>query len=401
MATVAVVGNGMAGHVGPLLRLARVLVRQGHRVSAWVPETYRADSEQGGAEFCPHEPISAAERSFDPTTFASLLAETTPRTARELINQFFENGIELIVHDIHMPWARVAAEFLGIPRVVSNPLCPVRDQHDRGIDGFGSLYLSRSPEANAAVWAAREQVGRDWGVELGDLGAVMYNPGPATLSPTTPLISGEPNPPTGWDYVGLLSERRAASRGSDRRPLVYVAFGTFVREPSPFNAVIDALAGEPVQTLVSTGGGIAVDQLRRGVDNVIVQEFVDSRAVLARARVHVTHGGGGSVHESLLAGVPMVCLPQHSDQFDWVRRVCELGVGERVEQTAEAIREGVRRVLEDAGRRGRTREVGEHLASFDGEARVAAVMERLLGRGGAARRGQADSAKTVGAEQSS
>jgi UDP:flavonoid glycosyltransferase YjiC (YdhE family) len=100
-----------------------------------------------------------------------------------------------------------------------------------------------------------------------------------------------------------------------------------------------------------------------------VRGYVDTRAVLARARVHVTHAGGSSVHESLVAGVPMVCMPQGSDNDDWADRVEALGAGV-VAEDADAIRDAVARLLEDEGPRSRARELAEHFAGYGGGERL-------------------------------
>ena len=84
------------------------------------------------------------------------------------------------------------------------------------------------------------------------------------------------------------------------------------------------------------------------------------------------------MHESLIAGVPMLCMPQAYDQFPLTARVEQLGAGRVIEESPLAIREGVRWLLEDAGPRSRARELGEHLLSYDGEGRVAEVVERVL-----------------------
>ena len=113
-------------------------------------------------------------------------------------------------------------------------------------------------------------------------------------------------------------------------------------------------------------------------DNVTVHRFAPGWEMLTRASVHITHGGNNSVHESLIAGVPMLCMPQAYDQFPLTGRVEQLGAGRVIEESPLAIREGVRWLLEDPGPRSRARELGEHLLSYDGEGRVAEVLERVL-----------------------
>ena len=109
-----------------------------------------------------------------------------------------------------------------------------------------------------------------------------------------------------------------------------------------------------------------------------VHDFVDARRVLARSSVHVTHAGCNSVHESLLAGVPMVCLPQAFDQFELADSIELLGAGVTSEETPDQIRAAVRTVMESAEIRHRTGELRDHLASYDGEGRVRDVIDRVL-----------------------
>jgi MGT family glycosyltransferase len=164
------------------------------------------------------------------------------------------------------------------------------------------------------------------------------------------------------------------------RPLVYVCFGTsFNRRPAQFRAVIDALAGEPFDVIVSLGGAkFPPAELGAPPANVVVESFAPGREVLARAHAHVTHGGCNSVHESLLAGVPMVCVPQAYDQFPLVERIEALGAARVAPEEPEAIRDAVRLLLADESAGRCAEELGRHLGEYDGESRVARLFEELL-----------------------
>jgi UDP:flavonoid glycosyltransferase YjiC (YdhE family) len=94
--------------------------------------------------------------------------------------------------------------------------------------------------------------------------------------------------------------------------------------------------------------------------------------------VHVTHAGGTSTHESLMAGVPMVCIPQGSDNPGWAARVQALGAGEIVAETPEAIRTAVRRLLADEGPRQKAQELRDHFARYDGAERLDRIIGDLL-----------------------
>ena len=80
----------------------------------------------------------------------------------------------------------------------------------------------------------------------------------------------------------------------------------------------------------------------------------------------------------MLAGVPMLLLPQAFDQFPLAQRIERLGAGLVVDEVPAAVRTAARWLVEDEVVHARTRELGQHLAAYDGESRVAAVVGRVL-----------------------
>ena len=119
--------------------------------------------------------------------------------------------------------------------------------------------------------------------------------------------------------------------------------------PELFRAVTEGLADEPCRRarIRWAAGQVSAADLEPLPANVVVRDFVPARDMLARADVHVTHGGINSVHECLLAGVPMVFIPQAYDQFPLAGRIDLLGAGQVTEEDPEAIRDAVRWLLAD------------------------------------------------------
>ena len=113
-----------------------------------------------------------------------------------------------------------------------------------------------------------------------------------------------------------------------------------------------------------------------------VRDFVPAAEVLRRASVHITHAGCNSVHESLLAAVPMVCIPQALDQFPLSYRIELLGAGVTSQEEPRAIREAVQLVLAGGKARARALELREHLINYPGQQRVGAVIEEVLANHG-------------------
>lgn len=388
---------GLGGHLGPAARLGAALARQGHEVLAWGPEANREQIQARGVRFHRHEPLVVNNEFLSLPEFAANLADAAAGCLPDVIEQLFVNDVDIVVHDVHVPWARIAADFLGIPRVVSNPLFPGTDPAapvmnpmlwQRTADlprsesiAAGMKAFRRRQEALERLDENRLAIARAWGMDLGDWRAALTSSGETTVSYTTPEITGITAVPTGWCYAGPLLGPAPSTARPTRRPSVYVAFGTYFNAtPVVFKVAIEALAHEPVDVLVSTGRSkVSAASLEPLPANVVVRDFVPAREVLARAQVHITHGGCSSMHESLLAGVPMVCIPLGSDQSSWAQRVHELGAGEVVEMRPAAIRAAVRRLVDDPGPSRRARVLGQNLRSYDGEMRIAELIEQVAG----------------------
>jgi MGT family glycosyltransferase len=388
VATVAMPLIGDIGHLGPVVRIGAVLVRQGHHVVAWAPERFRDTIEASGAEFRLNHgyPVRASRSSQ--MTISAAIAEHAVAFAPRLIEEMFEAGVDLVVHDIRVLWGRVAGEFLGLPRIVSNPIFPGTERY---LPPFHPLDPGLSPSLRRGMWDAaarvercRTELSRRWGVDIGSWVDVLVNAGPVTVSPSTAEITGIPEPAPGWVYAGPLIGPATQRATRSERPFVYVSVGTvFNFRPEAYQLILEALGDEPLDVLLTTGGGrIKPADLEPLPANITARHYADDvPAVLARADLFVTHAGTGSLHEALLAGVPMVCLPQGGDQFAWAGRLEALGVGRVVPPDVQAIRTRVWQTLGDKELRARVVALGARLAETDGEECLARLVERVLDGG--------------------
>lgn len=388
MATIAIVHIGLEGHLGPATRLGAVLGRQGHRVHAWAPAEHKERIEAAGTTFHAFEPVPVRAISGGPPGFAAMLAEATERRMEELVSQLLEHDAELVVHDTEAPWGMVAAEFLGLPRILSYTAFPAPvaapmfpDQASLPPRQLVPAFPPGSEDALVRAARSRQNIMRTWGIDIGDPLRPIAGPDALTISYTTAELAGATSVPAGWRFVGPLLEPGPTGGAEHGRPLIYVSLGTFFNfVHDVYRAVIDALADQQLDVLISTGRGpVSASHLGPLPPNVIARDFVPAREVLSRAAVMISHCGASSVHEALLAGVPLVCMPQALDQFAWAQRVQALGAGRIVEETPRAISLAVRTLLGEDRTRRRARELGERLADYDGECGVGELVEEALG----------------------
>jgi MGT family glycosyltransferase len=385
MATIGIAHFPTQGHVGPAMRLSRILVERGHRVLALAPESYRGEADRVGASLIPlgevpPPPSGQPMKDGNIWDMTAAVAQITAGLIPPAIEILHDERADLVISDAQAPWGRVAAEWLGLPHACSWPLYPPKTV----VVTDANRPAKPSVAALSAVEDARQRIGREWGVALGNHGTALSSMGELNLVYTTrEVVEGDTAPlDDSWRFIGPLlgGPAAAAPSSGDGPPLVYVALGTvYGGNASVFRAVLDALAEEPVRVLVATWGHLAAEALEPVPGNAEVAGRVDSLEVLRRAAVHVTHGGAGSAQESVVAGVPMLFLPQGSDNAAWAERFVALGVGERpAGDSPDEIRAGVRRLLADGAMHERTLALGRRLGAPDGAAAAVEAVESLL-----------------------
>lgn len=169
----------------------------------------------------------------------------------------------------------------------------------------------------------------------------------------------------------------------DGRPLALVSLGTLHNDNLAFfRAGVDAFAGLPWHAVISVGDKVDIDELGPLPDNVEVHRWVPHLQVLERASVFVTHGGTGSVMEALLAGVPLVVVPQWLDVAPNAERVAELGLGRLIppeDLDAERLRAAVLGLAADDEVHRRVAAMRRHTAEAGGRGRAADVIEERAG----------------------
>jgi UDP:flavonoid glycosyltransferase YjiC (YdhE family) len=179
-------------------------------------------------------------------------------------------------------------------------------------------------------------------------------------------------------FVGLLrpyATRSAASPpqlanvAGDRR-VVLISQGT-IDNQDPGKLIVPALEG-----LVSSGALLVVgtghkntEELRRRFpqDNVVIEDYVDFDAVLARADVFVCNGGHGSVLLSLSKGVPVVGAGVREGKNDINARVEHFGVGINLRTetpTSRQVARAVGRVLAEPSFQRRALALRDELAGY-------------------------------------
>ncbi|HZS84124.1 MAG TPA: nucleotide disphospho-sugar-binding domain-containing protein [Stellaceae bacterium] len=213
---------------------------------------------------------------------------------------------------------------------------------------------------------------------------------------STSLAAFDAAPEPGWSNVvhagPVLEDEKFAVPTllpwgeADETPLVLISFSTGFeqRDVGKVQRALDALAGEPLHLVATTGGIVAPNEVAAPA-NAVVLNYAAHDPILERASLVVGHGGHGTAMRAMRHGVPMVVIPGLAGDQPYVAAAIEewgAGLALAADADAATIREAARRVLADPAFRTNARRRAAMLAGGDGAARAAMEAEALLAAGG-------------------
>ena len=162
------------------------------------------------------------------------------------------------------------------------------------------------------------------------------------------------------------------------RPLVYVTFGTlFNADLGLFRLALDALAGEPVDIVMTVGRDQDPAELAPFPANARVERFIPQAELLPSCAAIVHHGGAGTTFGALAHGVPQVILPQGADNYELAAMCERAGVAEVLrpdEVTAANVAAAVHRVVRTESFSAAGRACAAEIASMPDAATTAAAL---------------------------
>ena len=384
------------GHLHPLVPVADALKDAGHEVAVCSSASFRGDVEGFGLShmsagldwltaehstwtaFPPMPPPGPEFANFVVTVFADI---TTQRMVPDILAIAREWRPDVIVRE-HMEYGGcIAAECLGIPHVsiAGNAYSAIDSPEVRYFPG--NRLMVAEPMARH-----RERFGlpHDPGVDM------PFRYLHVAFTPPSWDGNGAPRPANIQHFRHTSTVRPGASaphwaEEAADRPTVLASLGTvFNKTPGVLEAIIDGLGQEPVNLIVAIGRNEDPARFGSQPGNVRLEAYVDQPLVLERCAAFVTHGGFNSVKEAAVLGVPTVVVPITADQPYSAQRSAALGIGRAIDaehRTPDAIRDAVRRVLDDTSYRDNARRFQAEMRSLPGRERLVELLESTAREG--------------------
>lgn len=347
---IAMIGIPIVSHVLPGLGIVRELVARGHRVT-YANDPFVADRiEATGSELVPCTsvlPVADNNWPTDPVAAMDLFLDEAMQALPQLHAAYDDDPADLYLYDIGAYAARALAESQGRPLMQLSPSFVAWEGYEEEV----AAHLRGLPGAPAH----RERFAR-WlagcGAATLDVDAFSGPPSRAlALIPEAMQPSADRVDTGTVTFVGPCFDAQADTgrwtRPEDAENVLLISLGSaYTHRPEFYRQCLAAYGNLP--------GWHVVLQIGRHTDprelgdippNVEVHSWVPQRAILEQADAFVTHAGMGGCGDGLLAGVPMIAVPQGAEQFMNADRLVELGVARRVD-TPDATPQTLRAALD-------------------------------------------------------
>jgi len=388
----------LSGHVNPSLPLVQELVARGEDILYFATDPFAARIQHAGARYIPYRNGFLANMTRLPERLEELswlLTRTTAEVLDDHLSAFRAESPDYLIVDSVAPWGQWAAQLLRIPVVTSISTFAI----NRRVLAFAAshgvrpksaaLFFSKLRSIFKSLALAR-RLRRRHCVRGPGASGLVFGQSDLNIVYTSRLF--QPCGDTFDDrylFIGPSIARRSESAAfpwdQARHPvLVYASLGTlFNTDVAFYRNCFQAFAGRDLQVILSIGENVSREDLGPIPDNFIVHPYVPQLDVLRRVAAFLTHGGMNSVGESLYHGVPVVVVPQMSEQAIVGRRVEELGAGlylAKEDATPQNLRVSIERVIADDTFRRQAAAVRDSFQAAGGVERAAAAIFSFTGR---------------------
>lgn len=346
------------GHTNPTLGVVRELVSRGHQVWYYSYNMLREKIESAGATFVSCDDYDmeqslslkdSARIGKDLAFSTKILVDTTLSLDEMVCADMKRLAPDCIVADSMAIWGKAVAKKLGIP-FVSSTTTFAFNQHSAKImkQSVGDLFrmIMAMPKITKQI---RRLQSKGYPVKS-ILDIIQNDDNTHTIVYTSPEF--QPCSETFSDKYAFVgpSIRPAVDRIEKKeQKMVYISMGTVNNDMVPlYRQFLSAFEDTNYQVIMSVGSLTSVSELGTLPDNISVFPGVDQIAVLQKADVFISHCGMNSVSESLYFGVPLLMLPQTSEQAGVAERVSQLGAGIKLTGTdAASVINATEKILAD------------------------------------------------------
>lgn len=420
MSRILFAATPLTGHVNPLIPIAQRLVDDGHEVFFQTSDIFSTRIEAAGSRFLPllgnanYDYLQLGEiipelRSPDNAVkslafWKQLFGDRIPQQYLGLQQAVRDKKIDLVLTDV-LFFGMMPLLLSGEPRpplISFGVIAPIWSGPSGAIvarpdDASGGEQ--RTKAANERFWSGHIPGLRHMDALLRQLGAPK--PGGLPINDVYRLpdqflqLGAEAfeypmeDCPQNLTFVGPVLPAASAPKQmpawieelDPSLPLVLVTQGTLANFDFDelINPALAGLANEPVQVVVTAGGG--KEGKIKVTANAIVRPYIPYEQILPRTSIFITNGGYNGVQQALTYGVPIVTCGVSADKPFVASRIAWNRVGVVIDgasATPEQVRGSVRTILGNPAYTRQAQTLGKEIAKTNALGTISRIVKEAI-----------------------
>jgi MGT family glycosyltransferase len=405
MSKIAVIGVPLHGHVRPIAPLLHELAGAGFDVHYYNTERFASVAREAHALFVPYH--SFLETDPEPHPSLIFLHREIPNAISQLEGKLLWEKYDLVLYDSFSLWAKYLVmrhKLRAVELFCTYPNARVRDSvqsrlihleyGDANLEYIRRYNLSAYTVDCPATKTAPRRIGLhdfrllDATLKLPALmcpdwiraAQVIEDPAPMNLVFMPEEFMDDPPDKPGARYHFSPSLYRLWPSNKGKENLVYASFAT--RSNAIERFVVAWLKSSATDLKLQVSAGPQAERLQGYAGpKLMIENFVDQHAVLARAGAFITHGGMTGVMEAILTETPMLVIPMTLEQQRTAVNIRRLQLGtfcplEKLE-SVDLQRLGMQ-LINDAAIRANLKTWRARILAGGGATRVVDLIEQFI-----------------------
>ena len=372
------------GHTNPLLVIAQELVKRGHKVYFYSTKEFEGKIKNSGALFLAYPDVTPIDLRF--AKYGVFLARRLIALADEFIEKIaISENIDCIIHDSIAPWGKVIALRNTISAVSVSTTLILTKKVLFNYVSFNKLLILDFLKNGIGAYMSYRKFLKKHNMHYIGFDEIFLNREKVNLILTAKIFQPEsPSFDESFFFVGpqissRIDKDTLVTTLKNVKEYIYISLGTIHNNDIDFfNTCISALGNTTYTILLAIGNHFTHRDLENIPSNFIIRAHLPQLDILKKAKLFITHAGMNSIMESLYYGVPMVMVPQMTEQYINARRIHELGAGIVIDKknlTKESLRFAVNKILHTSSYKEEVEKLRKELHDAGGYKRTVDILE--------------------------
>jgi MGT family glycosyltransferase len=165
------------------------------------------------------------------------------------------------------------------------------------------------------------------------------------------------------------------------KPMIYFTLGS-TGLPHLFRGVLEQLKDTNYQVVITTGWQIDPSSLHPLPDNAFATRYLPGNKMMRRSDLVICQAGNGTTYQALGAGIPVIGMPTHGEQWQNMSLVEEKGAGIAIKpKELHNIKPSIEKILTNGHYKENATRMKKIIARYNGPRKGAQLIDEFINSG--------------------